>query len=268
MSELLALSDVSKSYRRGSQDLPVLREASLDVGVGEVVCVLGSRGQGKTTLLRIAAGMESADTGLVSFDGQDLSSLSDRELSHLLGARIAWAAKNGPGLPIQMLDYVEMPLLAREVGRAPWWSWMRRGLERRRSTSTVDARARAALERVGAAGCAEQLWDSLSDWERALVEIAQAIAGEPALLLVDDLTDALGIRETDDLTALLRTLSRELGMGVLMSVSDPQATLLSDQIMTLAGGRLTPGPQSPPGNVIEFPDLSASRRDAERGSIS
>jgi hypothetical protein len=53
-----------------------------------------------------------------------------------------------------------------------------------------------------------------------------------------------------------------------MSVSDPQATLLSDQIMTLAGGRLTPGPQSPPGNVIEFPDLSASRRDAESGSIS
>ena len=112
------------------------------------------------------------------------------------------------------------------------------------------------------------MWESMSDWERALVEVAQAIAGEPALLLVDDVTDALGIRETEELTALLRSLSRELGMGVLMSVSDPQATLLSDRIMTLAGGRLTPGPQSLPGNVIEFPDLSTSRRDAERGSIS
>ena len=121
------------------------------------------------------------------------------------------------------------------------------------------------MERVGAPGCAEQLWESMSDWERALVEVAQAIAGEPALLLVDDVTDALGIRETDELTALLRSLSSELGMGVLMTASDPQATLLSDRIMTLAGGRLTAGPQSPSGNVIEFPDLGASRRDIQRG---
>ncbi len=268
MSELLQLRDVSKSYRRGSQDLRVLQRASLELGVGEVVCVLGSRGQGKTTLLRIAAGMERADTGLVSFDGRDLAGLADRELSHLLGARIAWAGKSGPGIPTRMLDYVAMPLLVGRGGRASRRSWLARVLKRRRSTPSVDTRARAALERVGAEGCADQLWENMSDWERALVEVAQAIAGEPELLLVDDVTDALGIRETEELTALLRSLSRELGMGVLMSVSDPQAALLSDRIMTLAGGRLTSGPQSPPGNVIEFPDLSASRRDAERGSIS
>jgi ABC-type cobalamin/Fe3+-siderophores transport system ATPase subunit len=167
-----------------------------------------------------------------------------------------------------MLDYVAMPLLARQDGRTRWSSLLRGGQKRRRSGSTVDARARAALERVGAAGCAEQSWESISDWERALVEIAQAIAGEPSLVLVDDVTDTLGIRETDKLNALLRTLSRELGIGVLMGVSDPQATLLSDRIMTLAGGTLTAGPESPPGNVIEFPGLGAARRESERGSIS
>jgi ABC-type cobalamin/Fe3+-siderophores transport system ATPase subunit len=165
-----------------------------------------------------------------------------------------------------MLDYVAMPLLAGSGARANRRSWTGRG--RKRPVKSVDARARAALERVGAPGCAGELWENISDWERALVEIAQAIAGEPALLLVDDVTDALGIRETEELTALLRALSRELRMGVLMSVSDPQATLLSDRIMTLAGGRLTPAPQSPGGNVIEFPDLSASRHEAGRGSIS
>ncbi len=268
MSELLALTDVAKSYRRGSQELRVLAGASLQVGSGEVVCVLGSRGQGKTTLLRIAAGMESPDAGSVSFAGQDLAALSDRELSGLLGARIAWAGKSGPGLRIRMLDYVGMPLLARQGGPGDGLGRLRRGLQRRRFAASVDARARAALERVGAADCAEQVWESMSDWERALVEVAQAIAGEPALLLVDDVTDTLGIRETDELTALLRTLSRELGIGVLMSVSDPQATLLSDRIMTLAGGLLTAGPQSPPGNVIEFPGLGASHREAERGHIS
>jgi putative ABC transport system ATP-binding protein len=263
MSELLRLNEVSKRYRRGAQSLRVLQDASLQVVRGEVVCVLGTRGQGKTTLLRIAAGMERADAGLVSFDGQDLAALGDRELSRLLGRKIAWAGKSGPGIRTRMLDYVAMPLL---VGHG---AQERVSLRKRwRAKRDVDARAMAALERVGAQGCVGQEWESMSDWERALVEVAQAIAGEPALLLVDDVTDTLGVGETEELTALLRSLSRELGMGVLMSVSDPQATLLSDRIMMLVGGRLTPGSQSPPGNVIEFPDLSASRRDAERGSIS
>ncbi|MGD0456059.1 MAG: ATP-binding cassette domain-containing protein [Solirubrobacteraceae bacterium] len=254
--ELLEMTDVSKRYRRGSQSLRVLEGASLQVGRGEVVCVLASRGAGKTTLLRIAAGMESADEGRVSFDGQDLAALSDGELSRLLGSRIAWASKSGPGMRTRMLDYVSMPLLVsqgadRKVSLQGRW----------RAKQGVDDRAMRALERVGAETCAGQEWESMSDWERALVEIAQAIAGEPALLLVDDLTDALGIRETDELTALIASVARESKMGVLMAASDAQATLLSDRIVTLAGGRLTQCPQSPSGNVIEFPDLAVSRRD-------
>jgi putative ABC transport system ATP-binding protein len=252
MSALLQFSDVSKSYRRGARGLHVLREACFELHAGEVISVLGMRGQGKTTLLRIAAGMESADSGVVCFEGRDLAELSDGELSRLLGARIAWAGRSGPGMRMRMLDYVAMPLL---VGRA-------------KNRRAAYARAHGALERVGAQGCAAAEWESISDWERALVEIAQAIAAEPGLLLVDDVTDALGIRETDELTALLRELSRETQLGVLMSVSDAQATLWSDRIMTLSGGRLTQGPQAPSGNVIEFPDLGLPRRGAERGSLS
>ncbi len=288
MSELLCMSEVDKSFRRGSQDLKVLKDASLRVGVGEVVCVLGTRGQGKTTLLRIAAGMESADSGEVRFRGEELTGLSDRKLSRLLGGQIAWVGRSGPGgMRMRLLDYVAMPLLAghsrargsspaegrgrvggfgRLSGRGGAGGLRLGGLgARKRGREDVYARARKALERVGAQGCGEQRWESISDWERALVELAQGIAGEPALLLIDDLTDALGIRETDDLTALIRSLSKDSGLGVLMSVSDPQATLFSDQIMTLGGGKLTAGPSQEPGNVIEFPDLSAGRREAERG---
>jgi putative ABC transport system ATP-binding protein len=259
MSALLALTDVSKRYRRGSQELCVLRQASLELDAGEVVSVLGMRGGGKTTLLRIAAGMESADEGAVRFAGQDLTALSDGDLSRLLGGQIAWAGKTGPGMPMRMLDYVAMPLL---VGHD------KRHGTKRSAKRSVYTHARDALERVGAPDCAEQHWGSLSDWERALVELAQAIAGNPALLLVDDLTDALGIRETDELTGLLRALSRESRLAVLMTVSDGQATLWSDRVLTLsAGGTLTQGPKSPSGNVIEFPDLGVPRRDVERGHV-
>jgi putative ABC transport system ATP-binding protein len=267
MNQLLSLTDVTKTYRRGSLDLHVLKGISLGVSTGEVVSVLGTLGQGKTTLLQIAAGMESPNGGVVRFDGQDLSALSDAQLSRLLGASIAWAGKRGPdGTPTRVLDYVEMPLLARTPARLPWRRTRTRGLHRQQATAAPDTRARAALERVGAAGCAGQLWDTLSDWERSLVEIAQGIAGQPALLLVDGLTDALGIRQTRELTGLLRTLARESSMGVLMSVSDPHAALLSDHILTLADGRLTAGPQ--PSNVYAFPDLASPRHDAQGGGSS
>jgi putative ABC transport system ATP-binding protein len=256
VSETLELRGVSKRYRRGSQQLNVLREISLTVAAGEVLSVIGVRGQGKTTLLRIAAGMETADAGEVCFDGQELAALSDRELSRILGGRIAWAGRTGPAMRMRILDYVAMPLL------------VSRGLRRRRARRNVYAQACDALERVGAADCADQYWEDLSDWERALVELAQGIAGAPSLLLTDDLTDALGVREVGEITALLRALTRESSLSVLMTASDAQATLWSDQVMFLAGGRLTQGPRSATGNVIEFPDLGLQRRDVHRGGVS
>jgi ABC-type lipoprotein export system ATPase subunit len=277
VSELLRLAGVSKSYRRGSQELYVLREVSLEVGVGEIVCVLAKHGAGKTTLLRIAAGIESADAGIVSFEGRDLTALSPGERSRVWGERIAWAGKRGPRTGVRMFDYVCNPLLAR-AGMSPQagGNWIGRWRERRAYMRTVDERARAALERVGVAGCAEQRWETMSDWERALVEIAHAIAGEPALLLVDDVADNLGIDETKDFIRLLRAISKERALAVLMSVSDANATLLSDRIVRLSGGRLEQSPQRAPapgpspggGNVLEFPDPASQRREAGHASSS
>ena len=148
--ELLRLSAVSKSYLRGSQVLHVLREVSFEMEAGEILSVMGMRAAGKTTLLEIAAGMESADTGAVCFAGRDLARLADGELSRLLGGQIAWAGKTGPGMRMRLLDYVAMPLL---VGKASGKRGDRRA--RREQSKNVYARARAALERVGAQDCAE-----------------------------------------------------------------------------------------------------------------
>jgi ABC-type cobalamin/Fe3+-siderophores transport system ATPase subunit len=274
--ELLRLTGVSKSYRRGSQELCVLREVSLEVQAGEIVCVLAKHGAGKTTLLRIAAGMESADTGVVCFEGQNLAALSGAELARVRGERIAWAGRRGPRTGVRMFDYVCNPLLARAGSTVGQGNVVRRWQERRAYMRTVDARVRAALERVGAAGCAEQRWETMSDWERALVEVAHAVAGDPALLVVDDVADNLGIGETKDFIRLLREISKERALAVLMSVSDANATLLSDRIVRLSGGRLeqspqraaTPGPPPGGGNVLEFPDPASQRREAERAGSS
>jgi ABC-type lipoprotein export system ATPase subunit len=259
MSPLLSLEGVGKRYRRGERSHWLLRHATLELAAGEVVAVVAMRSQGKTTLLRIAAGMLAADEGRALIDGCDLDGLSDRAHARLLREQIGLAGRLGPSLDVQMLDYVAMRL----------------AIGRRRRRREVRSRAMEALELVGATRCAERHWEELSDWERALVELAQAIAGTPRLLLIDDVLDGLGMRETDELARLVRAFAEDHGVGVLMAVSDAEAALCSHRVLSLADGRLSPLSPLPPlsadvpaqslENVIDFPrGREPSLRDARR----
>jgi putative ABC transport system ATP-binding protein len=235
---LLSLHAVSKSYWRGATEVRVLDGASLEVPAGELVAVWGKRGAGKTTLLRIAAGFERPDEGTVTFDGEDLSRLSEGAHARLMRECVGWVRRAGPSSDLQMIDYVSLPLLI-DSGQ--------RGARRQAS---------AALRRVGMSDCAGQRWNSLSDGERALVAIAHGIAREPRLLLVDDPTANLGLREREEVLQLLLSLVEETNLAVLMTVPDMPAAMRSHQLRALSSGRLL-APVAPPpqhdGNVIDFP---------------
>jgi ABC-type lipoprotein export system ATPase subunit len=235
---LLSLDAVSKSYWRGPTEVRVLDRASLEVLTGELVAVWGKRGAGKTTLLRIAAGLERPDDGSVLFEGEDLSGLSEGAHARLLRERVGWVRRAGPSSDLPMIDYVALPLLI-DHGQ--------RGAHRRAS---------AALRRVGMSDCAGQRWNSLSDGERALVAIAHGIARAPRLLLVDDPTANLGLREREEILQLILSLVQETNLAVLMTVPDMPAAMRSHQLRALSGGRLlapVPPPPQGDGNVIDFP---------------
>jgi ABC-type lipoprotein export system ATPase subunit len=239
---LLSLDAVSKSYWRGSTEVHVLAGASLEVQAGEFMAVWGKRGAGKTTLLRIAAGLETPDRGAVRFDGKDLSTLSERAHASLLRGEVGVVRHAGPRSELSMLDYVALPLLVTHG---------RRGAARR---------ADGALRRVGMSQCAGQHWGSLSDGERSLVAIAHGIARAPRLLLVDDPTSNLGVREREDILELLRSLVEETNLAVLMTVPDMPAALGSYRLRALSGGRLLAPPETPDEdtNVIDFPGYQRS----------
>ena len=243
---VLSLTGVCLSFPRGKRHvIRVLDDVTIELDAGETVAVLAQRAQGKTSLLRIAAGMERPDRGHVYFEGEDLWGFSERRRSRLLGRQIGWVGSAMPDLDLPMLANVALPLFATH------------------GKSEAYARATAALQRVGARECAQQFWGSLADWERALVAVARGIAREPKLLLVDDLTLSLGLGEIERITRLLDTLATEQGFAVLMSVSDAGATGWSGRVATLAGGELLETPHSPVdrGNIIDFPGAHDSRRD-------
>jgi predicted ABC-type transport system involved in lysophospholipase L1 biosynthesis ATPase subunit len=250
MSELLALRGVCKGYARGERTVRVLVDATLEIGRGEVVAVVGSREEGKTTLLKIAAGIEAPDAGEVRFGDADLTCSSDEERSRLLGSEIAWTHREGTGVKFKVLDYVGLPLA---IGR---------GCRQRQARDL----ALEALERVGAASCAGQHWAELSNWERLLVALARGISASPRLLVVDDMMDGFGMRRTREAGELLLGLVGELGCGVLLSCTDLEAALIADRVWSLEGGRLSllAAQQGGQADVIDFPG-GARRRHSSRG---
>lgn len=245
MGESLVLRGVSKGYSRGGQWMEVLRDVSFGVEPGEVVAVVGSRLGGKTTLLKIAAGIECPDRGSVSLGNQRLTDLRDRARSQLLGHEIVWIDRDGPELRVEVSKFVGWPL----------------ALHGRRHAERIAVRS---LERVGAQGCMGRCWGDISNWQRVLVGLARAFAGSPRVVVIDDLLDALGGPATEEVSDLLRSLVEESEprCGVLMSTSDIESALFADQVLSLTRKgtlKLMSGQRAGDAEVISFPERAESR---------
>jgi len=234
---LLSLTGVSKRYTRGLRTLVALDDVSLDVDAGDFVAIWGSSRSGKTTLLRIAAGIERPDAGAVTFDGRDLATLSRRHRARLLREEIGcvWqTARLTSGL--SALDHVALPLL------------------RRHGHAEARRRAHDLLERLGALPCAHARWRELTDGDRMRVALAHALIRQPRLVLADEPTANLNMIERDQVLALLRGLADDLGAAVVMTAPDAPTMLHSHRLLGLDAGRLI-APRPPErGTVLRFPD--------------
>jgi putative ABC transport system ATP-binding protein len=238
---MLSVEGVWKAYSRGDQWTAVLADVSFEVVPGEIVAIIGGRLTGKTTLLRIAAGMERPDRGAVSLAGRSLVGLGDRCRSRMLGEEIVWVDRECPGRTVEVVRFVGWPL----AGQV-------------RSRREVERRATQALERVGAPECVGRRWCDLSNRQRVLVGLARAFVGKPKLVVIDDLLDALGSRGTEEVSDLLRSLleGSEPRCAVLMSASDMESAMFADRVWSLSRkGALKgiSGQLRGDGEIIEFP---------------
>jgi putative ABC transport system ATP-binding protein len=237
----LSIEGVWKGYSRGSQWTEVLANVSLDVQPGEVVAVEGGRFRGKTTLLKIAAGLERPDKGSVSLGACRLTDCRDAKQSHLLGYQIRWIDCHGPKMKVDVAKFVGLPQALH-------------GRKRRQA----ERAAGQALERVGAQQCLGRRWGELSDWQRLLVSLARAFVGSPSIVVIDGLLDGLGGHGTEEASDLLRSLieTSEPRCGVLISASSTESAMYADQVWSITGKRRLKLMSAPRmgGNVIPFPD--------------
>jgi putative ABC transport system ATP-binding protein len=233
---LLSIDGVTKRYARGYRELTALDGVALEVERGDFVAIWGGSRSGKTTLLRVAAGIERSDVGSVTFDGRDLAALSRRQRAHLLLTEIGCVWQTGRitrGLSV--LDHVALPRF------------------KDRSHAQARTEAHAVLERVGVPQAASARWHELTDGERTRVALAHALIRRPRLLLADEPTANLNMIEREQLLGVLRSVADEANVAILMTAPDAPNLLQSHRLMSLDGGRLIKPRSEQRGALIEFP---------------
>lgn len=234
---LLAVDAVTRRHRIGRELATVLSGVTFEVWPGEIVAILGQRRAGKTTLLRIAAGVEAPDAGVVRLDGEALGPLAasarTRRLRDVGFAPKTWRVARGK----PVLDHVALPLLAEG-----------------RPLVTAHAKAHEALERVGAGHCAGTLAEQLAPADEARVALAQALVRDPRLLLVDEPGVMAAPDERDELLRLLRDVAAERPrLALVLTTRDVAGVAGARRILTLDDGELRGASEPPIADVVPFP---------------
>jgi ABC-type lipoprotein export system ATPase subunit len=228
---LLELEHITKRYRHGARQIDVLLDVSLELHERELLAVWGPRGSGRSTLLRIAAGIEAPDRGEVRFHGRHLLAGAT-----VIGSGVAYCQ---PTLrsPEAQVVIEEMVASQLALGVRP---------------AGARARAWAALERVGAGRCGERRPTELDRAETVRVGIARGLLQEPSLLLIDEPTTSVAPLERDSVLELLHSLSRE-GVAVLMTLDSGVGLFAADRALSLADGILRGHAAPELAPVVELP---------------
>jgi ABC-type ATPase involved in cell division len=234
---LFAFEHVSKRYSDGRRALIALDDVSFEVDERDFLGIWGMRRTGKSTLLRVAAGIERPSEGVVRFDGQDITRLSDDARAALLrGHGIGFVSSEWRhGSRQSAVTHVATSLLAD-------------------SFTLAEARgaARECLERTGVLKCGELPIDRLSRGEFLRVELARALVHEPRLLLVDEPAVLIDPREREELYDLLGVI----GCALIVVSEDVAVIRIARRRMTIGKGTLRSMDEE--GQLVPFPRGRAS----------
>jgi len=221
---LLQATGLCRSYQSGNDTIIVLDQVDLVVHPGEMTAIVGASGSGKTTLLQILGTLDAPDSGQLFFRGHELTGTSEPDLAGHRNRHIGFIFQFHHLLPeFTALENVMMP-----------------GLINGRPRPALQDQAQQLLERVGLGERLTHRSGELSGGEQQRVALARALVMEPALLLADEPTGNLDAASGHRVFELLRELSKNLGLAVVMVTHNMDLARAMDRCLTLADGRLHP----------------------------
>lgn len=222
MASIVEIRNLTKTFSRGSEQIRVLDNLSLEVPEGQFLALMGPSGSGKTTLLNLIAGLDSPTSGIIRVGDIDISTMSEGRLAKWRTRHVGFVFQFYHLLPVlTAYENVELPLLLLPMGAA----------ERRQRVMT-------ALDLVGLSNRNSHRPGQLSGGQQQRVGIARAIVTDPTLIVADEPTGDLDSKSAGEILRLLMELQTGLNKTIIMVTHDPKAALAAERCLHLEKGRL------------------------------
>jgi len=203
---VLKTESLVKLYKEGTdQVVQALRGINIGIKRGEMVSIMGSSGSGKTTLLNLLGGLDSPSTGKVLIDNQDISKMSDKELTLLRRYKIGFIFQSYNLLPVlSAFENVELPMLIAGVDNL------------KRKERSIEL-----LQIVGLGDRLDHKPDELSGGQKQRVAIARALANKPSILLCDEPTGDLDTKTGNQIMELFEEINKRENQTIIIVTHDP-----------------------------------------------
>ncbi|MBR4965192.1 MAG: ABC transporter ATP-binding protein [Lachnospiraceae bacterium] len=221
VGSLIEIRDMCKVYNPGENEVWALDRVDLSIQEGEFVAIIGQSGSGKSTLMNMLGCLDVPTAGMYLLCGEDVSRLSDDELSFIRNKQIGFVFQGFNLIQsLTALENVELPLIYRKVPKS-----VRRELSLK------------ALEKVGLANRIEHRPSEMSGGQQQRVAIARAIAQAPPIILADEPTGNLDSQSSKEIMAILKELNRE-GRTVILITHDSEIAMEAKRIIHIKDGRI------------------------------
>jgi putative ABC transport system ATP-binding protein len=224
-AQLVEISHVAKSYRRGVQTVPVLADITLGIGKGDFVALMGPSGSGKSTLLNLIAGIDRPDSGELRVGGLDITRLPEAALAEWRAANVGFIFQFYNLMPVlTAFENIELPLMLTHLTRR----------ERHERVGLV-------LDMVNLTDRMHHYPSELSGGQQQRVAIARALITDPTLIVADEPTGDLDRASAEEVLSMMQRLNTELGKTIIMVTHDAHAAGAAKALVHLEKGELSDG---------------------------
>ena len=233
----LVIKQIKKSFGVGDSRVEVLKGIDLEIERGEFCVLLGPSGSGKSTLLNIIGGIDGADSGSITIDGERIEDMTEKKLSLYRRKHLGYIFQMYNLIPnLTAVENVELPLIYRGVSR-----------------SVRQELSREALKKVGLEHRMDHKPSEMSGGQQQRVAIARAIAQAPPVILADEPTGNLDSNSTKEIMDILKGLHNE-GRTVILITHDNDIAAQAKRVIKIKDGKV----ESDSGQIVPVEELQTA----------